>query len=159
LSSSNVEFRRASERDIDVIVELWMDSSRYHKKLDSRLAVRKDAPKNIHAFLSKLVLDENNYLAVALVNDTIIGYICVLIQERPPIHFEKMSGFLDGIFVKPDYRQQGVGSELYQMALRWLKEHEIRSMRLTVSPHNSVGLSFWRKQGFTELMYVMHIQI
>ncbi|PNX51293.1 MAG: hypothetical protein BV458_11745, partial [Thermoplasmata archaeon M9B2D] len=150
MHSSNVIFRRASERDLDVVVELWMDSSRYHKELDSRLSVRKDAPKHVYAFYSKLILDENNYLAVALVNDTIIGYICVLIQERSPIHLEKASGFLDGIFVKPDYRHQGVGSELYQMALRWLKEHEIGSMRLTVSPHNSVGLSFWRKQGFTE---------
>lgn len=145
--------------DLDVVVKLWMDSSRYHKELDSRLVVKKDAPKHLHTFYSKLILDENNYLAVALVNDVIIGYICVLIQERPPIHLEKASGFLDGIFVKPDYRHQGVGTELYQMALRWLKEHEIRSVRLTVSPHNSVGLSFWRKQGFTELMYLLHIQI
>ncbi|MDH4213000.1 MAG: GNAT family N-acetyltransferase [Candidatus Thorarchaeota archaeon] len=155
MHSPIIEFRRVSKSDVDAIVDLWMDSSTYHKELDSRLAVRPDAAKHVRAFFSKLITDEINYFAVASVNNTIIGYICVLIQERPPTHFEKTSGFIDGLYVRPDYRRQGVGSELYQMALKWLKEHHIESIRLTVSSKNSIGQAFWNRQGFSELMYLM----
>jgi len=156
MKPSGIEFRAANEADIDSIVGLSMESSAFHEVIDFRLAVRNDAAKHVHVFYSKLFKDKNARFFIASVNNILIGYICVQIQERPPIHVERESGFIDGAFVKTDYRRKGVGSTLFQMALDWLNRHDVQSIRLTVSPRNPAGLSFWRELGFTELMVMMH---
>jgi ribosomal protein S18 acetylase RimI-like enzyme len=159
MNASRIEFRAANEADIDAISGLWLESSQYHKGIDFRLAVRNDAVEHVRVFYSKLFKDENTRFIVASAENALIGYICIQIQEQPPIHFEKTSGFVDGFYVKPDYRHLGVGTELYQRALKWLKDKNIQSIRLMVSPNNSMGLAFWREQDFSELMYLMHTQI
>jgi ribosomal protein S18 acetylase RimI-like enzyme len=159
LHSQNVEFRTAAESDLDDIVGLWMESSKYHEGIDPRLTLRSDVRKHLRAFYSRLISDEKNHLVVAFVDDSIVGYICAQIQERPPIHFEKESGFVDGFFVKPNHRRQGIGSTFYQMGLRWLMDHKIGSIRLSVAYNNTSSLVFWKNIGLSELMYLMHTQI
>jgi GNAT superfamily N-acetyltransferase len=142
MKASNIDFRTATEEGLDGIVELWMESSIYRQSIDSRLAVRPDAKKHVRAFYSLLMTSDSAYFAIAVSSGEQIGYICVQIQECPPIHFEKESGFVDVLFLMPNYRLQRVGSTLFQMALKWLKEHGISGVRLAVSPYNALGLEF-----------------
>lgn len=58
-------------------------------------------------------------------------------------------GYIYHTAVHPDYRKQGIGSELVKTALSTLKQIGISKVALVVFEHNQDGNAFWEKQGFT----------
>ena len=59
-------------------------------------------------------------------------------------------GFIGLFMVNGNYHHQGVGSFLYQKLEHRIAEH-FTSIRLACYRSNSVGLSFWQKNGYVQV--------
>ncbi|MHA1934432.1 MAG: GNAT family N-acetyltransferase [Candidatus Thorarchaeota archaeon] len=144
--------RLASIDDLQSIVELWIESSQYHAELEPRFQYSLEVSQPTEKYYSKLIQSEEAYVAVAQYDQQITGFISALINERPPIHLHRKMGFIDGLFVKPKVRRQGIGTGLWHMTLDWLKQQKVDKIQLTVAAMNPEAIEFWRKRGFSELI-------
>lgn len=58
-------------------------------------------------------------------------------------------GFIHHTAVRTEYRRQGIGKKLVDAALAALEKEGIHKVALVVFKRNTLGNSFWEKQGFT----------
>ena len=85
---------------------------------------------------------------IAADNELIVGHIFLhLFSSVPkPFQLESRYGYLTNVYIRPAYRNQGIGSELLRHVLRWARERELPFM--IVSP-SEASVPFYRRAGFT----------
>lgn len=154
-----LEYRAANKKDMDSIISLWNESRIYHDELDPRLSMIDNAATKVKDYYSEQLESENAIFYLAILENHPIGYVCAQLQKRPPVFDPPYIGFIDGLFVKSDFRRMGVGKKLLDLAIRWLKEKEIDRIQLSVASLNQVGIAFWNQCGFTEVMRRMNMEI
>ena len=54
--------------------------------------------------------------------------------------------YLEDLFVIPDYRQQGIGSELFDMVVQIAKEKQVKRMDWQVLDWNQPAIDFYRNK-------------
>lgn len=59
-------------------------------------------------------------------------------------------GCLYHVCVDPDYRMQGIGTEMVVFAMTALKKEKISKVSLIAFTENDIGNAFWRKIGWTQ---------
>ncbi len=69
----------------------------------------------------------------------------------------KGMGEIDSLCVKEQYRGQGIGKQLIQRALDWMKIEGARSYMLQVVDGNERAMSLYRSLGFSPFMHIMMI--
>ncbi len=57
-------------------------------------------------------------------------------------------GYIYHLAVHPDYRRQGIASQLVAMALAGLQENRILKCHLFVFDQNETGIAFWASDGW-----------
>ncbi|TET09761.1 MAG: GNAT family N-acetyltransferase, partial [Candidatus Thorarchaeota archaeon] len=119
MTSYQFSIRIATKKDIERIVELWLESAAYHGELDRRLQVKLDERASVQMSFEKDVGAEDVLLLVATIEDEVIGYIHVKVVSAPPVQRVSKMGFIEGWAVTERHRRKGVGETLYRAALRW----------------------------------------
>ena len=97
-----------------------------------------DSKDGIEKFLNRN--PDTCYIALEL--DQIIGVIMVGSDGR--------RGYIYHTAVHPNYRNQGIGKALVEIALDSLLKLGINKVALVVFERNKVGNIFWEKMGFTQ---------
>jgi GNAT superfamily N-acetyltransferase len=154
-----MEYRSATKDDIDDIMELWIESAQYHEELDGRLALNLDAAESVKNFYTEKFFNEDSFLVVAETEAKLVGVSGAIIQKRPPIQFVREVGFVDIIFVTAEYRNHGIGAKLFEKVMEWMKSKGLKKSRLTVATSNNVGINFWRKTGYNDVMQIMELEL
>ena len=68
------------------------------------------------------------------------------------IEFENKSiGWVLGIFVKEEFRNQEIGSKLISELINRMKKYHVTEIRLTVDPQNFSALKVYHKNGFHDV--------
>lgn len=57
-------------------------------------------------------------------------------------------GYLESIFVEPNYRENGIGDNLMRKALDWMNDTRAKTIVLEVGVGNEAVLSFYRRYNF-----------
>ena len=96
-----------------------------------------DSEKGISKYLER----NSKTCFVCVRNEKVVGVILSGHDGR--------RGFIHHLAVDPDFRRQGIATELLRQALNALKKEEISKVGLFVFAYNSDGNAFWEKQGFT----------
>lgn len=152
MNDGNLALRTATVDDLDSLIELWWESGYYHQNLDSRFRYASDAENATREYMSNQIQSEDACFWVTQINDDIIGYIEAMVTERPPIHVNRRIGYIESLYVKPEYRRKGIGTDLWKLAYDWLKEKGIQIINLWVAFQNPIALEFWKKLDFREIM-------
>ncbi len=150
MTSYQFSIRIATKKDIERIVELWLESAAYHGELDRRLQVKLDERASVQMSFEKDVGAEDVLLLVATIEEEVIGYVHAKVVSAPPVQLVSKTWFIDGVAVTERHRRKGVGESLYRAALRWFKEQDISHVRVDVAFNNSKARNFWARRGFTE---------
>ena len=92
-----------------------------------------------------LVLSRPNQMIwVAEDRDHLIGWIGAFGEPYRRVHHS----VLIGVGVLEAYRQQGIGTRLFEMLEAWAWQRNIRRLELHVANENKAGLTLYRKMGF-----------
>nr|WP_281278143.1 GNAT family N-acetyltransferase [Peribacillus cavernae] len=86
-----------------------------------------------------------------------LGDISTQKMRNPRKTFEDLSsisrnnvGCLSQFYIKEEYRQYGVGSKLFNMSMKWLKQFDdIEDYFIFVSNGNNSALEFYKRKGFS----------
>ena len=79
-----------------------------------------------------------------------IGFVHGEIQNHPLVAPRRI-GFVTSFFVAPEYRNKGVGRELYSEMENWFKEKGCVALELDVSEGNP-AIKFYQGEGFEKYM-------
>ncbi|MFA9376006.1 MAG: GNAT family N-acetyltransferase [Lachnotalea sp.] len=127
-----MQIRKMLINDYDDVYELWMSC------VGMGLNNLDDSKEGINQFLNK----NPDTCFVALDKGKIIGVIMVGNDGR--------RGYIYHTAVNPEYRKQGIGSQLVDVSLQELKTLNINKVALVVFDRNNEGNAFWERKGFIE---------
>ena len=87
---------------------------------------------------------------VVEVDGEVGGYITTSLNHRTRI------GGIPNLSVNPKFQQQGLGRQLIDTALAYLKEEGMLYARIETLAQNQVGTAFYPKMGFVEIARQIH---
>jgi len=138
-----VSYRDIQFSEISVIKEVWERNRKYHEEITESF-------KHLY---SDLVFEERmcgfdgfdeNHMKITLAEDagskSMLGY-CIST-------FEGTEGELQTLHVVEEARKNGIGKELMDRHLEWLKKSGCQEIKLTVSSENPSTINFYQSIGF-----------
>jgi ribosomal-protein-alanine N-acetyltransferase len=131
--------RSAIQTDIEIVTDLLCEL--YHMNRDELLEENKQH-----------FSDERQGFFLSFAGDTPIGIAHVSLRSEYVNGTELggTCGYLEAIFVRPEYRKNGVASELVRSCENWAKEHGCREFASDCLLHNTDSYLFHQHLGFTE---------
>ena len=102
-----------------------------------------------------LIDKDNNQLFIAVYNNEIVGYAYVKIitsSDSPEIYTEAS---ISGIYVKENFRKQGIGTKLINEAKKWCINKGVSYLKLNVLEGNRIALNLYKKLGFNDFSRVL----
>jgi ribosomal protein S18 acetylase RimI-like enzyme len=143
--AANLEILATEVSDIDIIRPLWEQLNGLNRSLHKRCF-----GDVIHQTWADFLCDFKRRsdqcdlkLNIARMDQALVGYCISSINRR----FE---GEIVSLFVLPEFRGHGVGTDLMREHLTWLRELRVKSVFLYVHPCNTAAIRFyWRFHFFS----------
>ena len=146
--------RRAGAADEAAVLRMWDAVRRFHRELELHWPRRwANPPPDI---LSRLAQDLQAYWQdtgrkVIFVYDTgheLVGFVRVALMDS-----WLCPGQVESLYVRDDYRSQGVGQVLMAQALAWCATHGAAEVGLHVSASNAGATRFYARLGFRPVLH------
>ncbi|MGV8138529.1 MAG: GNAT family N-acetyltransferase [Mangrovibacterium sp.] len=142
--------KQGNENDLDLIGPLWEKLNQLHFDLSPHFKSRfQDMTWNKRK--QKLLEKSKDILFNYVIdneNNKIIGYCISTIDIE-----DHKIGEIDSIYVDETYRKSGLGKQLVERAIQWLKSRNTETQKLIVAAGNESVSDFYRQFDF----YPLHI--
>jgi len=153
------DVRQAQADDQAAVGALWTELLTAQSVLDDRIGVSDDARERWDNDFPMWLEDETSRLYVAEADDgTVVGFAGARRWGPPPIYAESSEVFLDELFVAPDHRRQGYGTQLVRAVRAWADRIGAHRIRLRVLTSNADGRAFWAAQDAIPLTMTLTIE-
>ncbi len=143
--------RSGRREDAADAARLWMRSAEEHTSHDPIYATSPGAERLMRRFLVDLTTSSHAFLFVAEHDGRTVGFVSGELREGSPTFRPKTWASVDDVFVKPDYRNLGVGRALLESVKTWAKERGAHGISLQVAAANERGRKFYEELGFREV--------
>jgi len=145
------KIRPAQIKDLPLVDELQLHQAQFELKYNELTDRKGKMRYNRLSFLSKLIKSPrgNVWVAEDLADHRLIG-CCLNRIELTEGDWSKYkyTGWIEMVFVGAPQRNHGVGTSLIRHSLKWFKTKNIRDIRLTVYPQNTVAVNLYKGCGF-----------
>ena len=135
--------REVIKEDLPQIKNLFLEAHKYASGFDEEIVVNERTTQEIEKQTDKIFKESNGKLFVAEEKDKIVGFVYATFS--PGI---LKSGWISEIFVAETFRQKGIGSQLIEKGIDWLKQKGAKRVELTAYKINHKALSFYKKHQF-----------
>lgn len=102
-------------------------------------------------------LDHGAYFLVARTQESLIGW--VLVDRSLDWFTHKEIGWISDVYVKKEYRRNGVARSLIEQSLAEFKHLGYDDVRLNVFSFNEKAIRLYEKLGFKDVSKFMRIEI
>jgi ribosomal protein S18 acetylase RimI-like enzyme len=120
----------------------------HHMQYDSAYSRSGDAVDNWVKYIETKFSDNNCQLFVAETGDCVVGYVGAIVKEYPPVFEVLKYGFIEEIAVTREYRRQGIGRQLAEAAISWLKSTGVTELNVKIDVENEASMALFRGRGF-----------
>ena len=109
----------------------------------------------LHDLLKEYLDDDEKFMVVACTPDgEVVGMGNIQIWHDPNLwegaeQMNMKSGFIDDLWVEPDYRKHGVMSRMLHVLIDFAETHDIDELILEYAITNKEAASVWQHLGFT----------
>jgi ribosomal protein S18 acetylase RimI-like enzyme len=153
-----VSIRAASDRDIEVLCEMYYDFHEFHvcgvpthlRSLGDRERWDRSYLRDV---LGKIIQSTDSEIFVAEVAGKLAGLIEVYVRqdadEATLVQHQYVE--LQSLMVLAPFRRNGIGARLVEVAQRWARETGATEMRLGVWEFNEAAREFYEAVGFKTL--------
>jgi ribosomal protein S18 acetylase RimI-like enzyme len=99
-------------------------------------------------YLNEKILQKNGVCFIAETDETLIGYSTIAIKKLPA--WRKVTAAeIENLYVVESYRKRGIGKELLEACIRWVKDQKIDRISVSVFSGNESAKEFYIKRGLT----------
>jgi len=135
-----INFKFAECSDVDTILDFMAD---FYKS--ENMIYKRDNAKT--ALIN--LCENKEYGALFLIQSSleVIGYCFIAFGYT--LQYNGKDAFLDEIYIKPGFRQRGIGKIALQYIHDYLKENNFMAMHLIVHNHNHKAFRYYANNGFT----------
>ncbi|ASK30700.1 GNAT family N-acetyltransferase [Chryseobacterium sp. T16E-39] len=147
--------REATKEDLKVLLEFEQGVVLAERPYNKTLI-----EGEIHYYdLPSLMNSEDALLIVAEKNNEIVasGYALIKQAEKNYTDFKKYA-YLGFMFVKTEYRGQGINRSITEKLIEWSKEKGMSEIRLDVYDQNESAVKAYEKVGFEPLILTMRLK-
>lgn len=153
----NIRIREAAEADFPAIHELMLEVHRLHVK--SRPDIYRDVDPLTEEYYLTMLSDST--VLLALDGERAAGF-CVF-QIRPsysnPLIISRKMAFMGDLCVHSDYRRQGIGKQLFEVACQMSKDDGAATLELMVWSFNENAVRFYEELGMTAKNLTMELKL
>jgi aminoglycoside 6'-N-acetyltransferase I len=134
-----MEIVKATDNDVKAITKLalllWPDN----------------VENELTSEFSELILEQRAIIFLAKAENVAMGFAqCQLRMDYVEGTESSPVGYLEGIFVKEEYRKIGVAKQLLSACEKWAKSKGCKEFASDVELENNVSLNFHLRNGFQE---------
>jgi ribosomal protein S18 acetylase RimI-like enzyme len=129
--------------DADVVADLWVSLADEQAQYGShvlaernRRAIRDEAAR--HAATDRLFVARD---------DGVVGFVTFGVEENS-YGTDVVKGVVENLYVRPDYRNRGLGSDLLSTAERHLRDCGADVVSLQTMADNEAARRFYRRHGY-----------
>lgn len=135
---------RVPETDAaDRLVDLWLDLAAGQRAHNSRLLVEENSNRVRKSILYHVV---NDTVLVAL-DDDILGFVMFSTEDGGYAQ-DRERGIIENLYVRPEHRNDGVGSALLGAAETRLRDAGVETIALEVLAPNERARKFYARHGY-----------
>ncbi len=135
----------ATLADVDTLADLWVELAAEQREFGSHLLAHENR-EAIRAVFSQQAVDDQILLAK---EDAILGFVNFVIEEG---YFAQSAtrGIIQNVYVRPDARDQGVGSALLEAGEEALIDRGADVIALEAMADNEAARRLYRRRGYDE---------
>lgn len=153
------DVRRAQPADQEAVGTLWQHLLDEQSDLDDRMGAAEDALERWNNDFPVWLEDETARIYVAEDEEGgVAGFATARRWGPPPIYEESSEVYLDELYVRPEARRSGYGTQLVHAVRHWSDQIGARRIRLRVLTSNHAGRSFWAAQDAIPLSMTFTIE-
>ncbi len=142
--------RKATANDYDNLCELFNEIDTLHRVNLPDIFQKPNGAAREKDYYLGLVADENIGLFVVEMDEKLIGFVHVLVRDTPvfPVIIPQHYAVIDGIAVKSEFQNHGIGKMLMEKAQEWAKTNGAVFIELNVYEFNKNAISFYERLGY-----------
>lgn len=153
------DVRRARREEQERIGTLWLDFLNGQAALDPRLDIADDALERWTNDFPVWLDDETRRIYVAAPDDAIQGIATAHRSGPPPIYAPVDEVYLDELYVVPDARRRGLGTQLVCAVRHWAETVSARRVRFQTMAANESAQVFWKRVGAEPFSTAMTLEL
>lgn len=116
----DVDIRHATADDGEALLDLWHGFTAHLSEYDERYRHRESANERwLQYFENQLVDAKYGTVVVADAGEELVGVLEARVMGGHPIFRLEDHGYINGHFVREDYRDRGIGARLVEAAVEW----------------------------------------
>lgn len=145
---TKIKIREAKKSELKEVADLQTKLAKHERKFDKKIKI--GTKTNNVKYLKHFVLKKcKGKIFVAFDGGKMIGYCDGWFGKTKQYTFDKI-GYVSDCFVLERYRRKGVGSRLLKELLKWLKEKNVKHVKMDVYLKNKDAYKLWKFMGFKE---------
>ena len=109
--------------------------------------------------IGKMIQSSVVEVMVAEINNELVGSGYARIEEPKPYLKHSKFAYLGFMYVKPEFRGEGINKILINKLLQWISSMGIEEVRLDVYSENSGAIKAYKKAGFVPHLLNMRMSI
>jgi len=139
-----LNLRQANTNDIEQLQALEQSLIDSERPFDASIK-----PTGVTYYdLKTMVVDDDSYVLVVDVAEEIIATGFVQIRDSKAPFTHDQHAYLGLMFVKPDYRGQGINKRIMDELIAWSESRGLDVFYLEVYPQNESAIKAYEKAGF-----------
>jgi len=145
-----MEIRKATMQDFESVLELKLELKELAREFSKTLQPPSKVQEDYEKYLRNHLSGENSTVFAAFGGEKAVAMIVAKTYRLLPIYGDGKRGILSNLFVKEEFRNQGIAQELVKKATEWLKSKNAGAATIKVYSKNTAALELFRSLGFTD---------
>jgi ribosomal protein S18 acetylase RimI-like enzyme len=140
--------RRATSADLDTVVALRIALLREYSGHPIYGRLRSDAEARARPVFAAQLDSQNEVIYLAEAANLAIGLMRCVESASSPLLIPDRYCYISSVYVRPDYRRQGVLHQLFERARAWCEGRGLTEMRLHNVGSREASAAAWDSLGF-----------
>lgn len=142
-----MEIIKATQEDLNDICKLREELLQHHQFINPVFKFNDQRKKSSRKLMETYFQRENSQFFIVKQNNDTIGFAHCTLDEKPT---QKIGGFLQDIYVKEEFRNQGIGNELLSHCKEFFGAKGINhGLTTDYNEKNTPTLKFYEKNNYT----------
>lgn len=156
----NITIRKAHLSDLEVIQSLNQElCKKEHNEFDDTIDPNYPFTSKGQTYFSFRLESPDSFSLLVICDEVAVGYLVGGIVETEDYRTPLIVAEVENMYIKPEYRQGGIGSQLLQQFDDWCKKQNVQRIRYIASAANAKAIKFYKANGAEEISVTLEKEL